>query len=122
MRTAGDGRYIRDADGWYHAESGVPVEGAEDMTISSLYNLPVYGPWAIVPRSLARNEPNLTWCLAYADTDGTVLDAGHRRGWPRNRDIPVDAMLVPLAEWDARAREPIGMWAPELAAAAGLGI
>lgn len=115
MRTAGDGRYTRGGDGvWRHADTGDPVVGAEDMTISSLYNLPVLGGSVIVPRSLAHNEPELAWCLAYDSTDGTTLDRGRARGRRRDPNIPDDAMRVPLAEWDARAREPIGMWAPEL--------
>jgi predicted DNA-binding transcriptional regulator AlpA len=112
MRTACNGTYERHPDGWRYAW-GEPVPGAEDMTISSLYNLPVVGRWVLVPRSLAANEPELSWCLDYPEPD-----EGERERLARMRAndpaIPADTMLVPLAEWDRRASEPIGMWAPEL--------
>jgi len=116
MLTACNGTYERHPDGWRYAW-GDPVPGAEDMTISTLYNLPVErdgagAGYVVVPASLARNEPELAWCLDASI--GPARDRGLERGHGRDPNIPADAMLVPLAEWDERAKEPIGVWAPEL--------
>lgn len=110
--TSGEGRYIRDEAGvWRYADSGEPVPGAEDMTITNRYNLPVYGDDVIVPRSLALNEPDLAWCLEWNEVSAvTRYDYGRRRGMGRDPNIPDDAICVPLAEWDRRASEVLGMW------------
>lgn len=97
--TTGGGRYRRDPDGtWRYADSGVEVPGAEDMTISSLYNLEIRRGEVLVPRELAEREDELAWCLEAGD-DGRLPGV----------------IRVPVAEWDRRAAEPLGMWAPELA-------
>lgn len=114
MRSACNGTYRRHDDGWRYPW-GNPVPGAEDMTISSLYNLPVYGAghgrWVAVPPTLARNEPELAWCLDHPAADEEMI-ARWRQRTPG--DLEVGTLMVPLDEWDGHAREPIGMWAPEL--------
>lgn len=114
--TSPDGRrYIRNEDGiWRYADSFKPVPDARDMTISNLYNLPVRGSYVIVPASLAHNEPLLRWCLDASIGSAAEIDHSVARGQGRDPGIPRDGMLVPLAEWDARAREVIGIWAPEI--------
>ena len=115
--TCCGGHYERGEDGaWRYAGSRDLVPGAQDMTLSSLYNLPITRDGAgrahvIVPASLARNEPDLAWCLDAAT--GPARDPGHLRGDDRDPNIPVDALLVPLGVWEEHDRV-VGLWAPEL--------
>lgn len=115
--TCCGGHYERGEDGaWRYTGSQDPVPGAQDMTLSSLYNLPVTRDGAgrahvIVPASLARNEPDLAWVL---DTNvGPATDHGHQRGDTRDPNIPPDGLLVPLGVWEEHDRV-VGLWAPEL--------
>lgn len=107
--AAGGGRYQRDAAGvWRYAETDEPVPGASDMTISNLYNCRVNAGMVEVPRALAYREAELRWCLAYRP-------AGDDAHVPTDPDSGRAVIRVPVDEWDRRAREVIGMWAPGLA-------
>lgn len=97
--TADEGRYVRDDDGtWRYADSGLEVPGARDMSIDDYGFRVVNNREVHVPRSMARERPELRWCL----------DVGVR--------VPErpGTIAVPVEEWDRRASEPLGMWAPEL--------
>lgn len=111
--AAGGGRYQRDAAGvWRYAETDEPVPGAADMTVGNAHNLRVIsfadGQYVEVPRALAYREAELRWCLAYRP-------AGDDAHVPTDPDSGRAVIRVPVDEWDRRAREVIGMWAPELA-------
>lgn len=108
LTTTCNGTYERHPDGWrYHW--GDPVPGATDMTLASHYNLRVVGAVVLVPASLARNEPDLAWCLTVPTPEQGRID--------RMRDvdpaIPRDALAIPDAVWREHDRV-IGMWADEL--------
>lgn len=108
--TCCEGTYERHPDGWRYWW-GDPVLGAVDLTISNHYDLKVVGKVVLVPASLAHNEPDLAWVL---DEAGAVSQERLDRMRALDPSIAIDVMAVPLAEWDRRAAEPIGMDAPEL--------
>ncbi len=121
-RTACNGTYTRHPDGWRYPW-GELVPGGEDMTITNLYNPLVLGKLVVVPGTLARNEPELAFCLdhpRFLEVMGQERAERMRARTPE--DIDADALAVPLDVWDEHAREPIGMWAPELHATLLLGI
>lgn len=111
--TAHAGRYSRIAGTWVYTDSLLRVPGAKDMTLSNHYNLRCVGGYVLVPRHLARNEPELAWCLDHADQESTEARVPRIRG--NDPSVSPDTVMVAIEEWDARSNaEPIGMWAPEL--------
>lgn len=103
MITACNGTYYRDGGGtWRYAHDDTAVPAAVDLTISTLYNLPVAlrggGNYVEVPLRLVQTEPELAWAKTHARG---IVDDEH-------------PILVPAAVWDQRSVEPLGMWAPEL--------
>lgn len=108
--------YYRDHRGrWRYVATGERVPGAADITLARLYGNPRRGSASMeVPTAVARSEEELLWCLDVGAELGfaSVPRATGRRG-RRGRTISV--LLVPRAEWQKRAKEPLGMTAPELA-------
>jgi len=116
--TAGGGHYTRTDDGtWTYTATGEPVPGARDLTLTDCYpHLRVQGGYVQVPaRLVAADYESLGWVLDHLTAPQNAgrrarleTDAAH----VREDNEPI---LVPVAEWDTRAREPLGVLAPELA-------
>jgi predicted DNA-binding transcriptional regulator AlpA len=105
--------YVRDRRGtWRYAATGEAVPGARDLTLRSLYRLPVQHGHVQVPVDLVRSEAELAWCLGWKHTLTTRLAGGRS----------VTVLRVPVGEWERRADIPFGLWAPELCASRLLGI
>lgn len=101
----------RDGNGvWRHTDTGLPVPGSRDMTLSWLYgDLVVAGGHVLVPDQLVRENADMAWVRqAAVRFVHDELDAEHARGGPRTPGW-TDVWLVPLDEWDRRNREVLGM-------------
>ena len=102
VATFGRQKFFRDMDGvWRYASTGVPVPGAEDMTISNFYNFRILSGFVEVPIGLAHEELDLRFALKFS-----AIATGDYKG----RKV----IRVPVDVWDQHAYLPIGMWAPEI--------
>ncbi|MGQ0678535.1 MAG: hypothetical protein ACT4OM_02560 [Actinomycetota bacterium] len=94
-KSCGGGRFVRDGRGiWRYGQDGQPVSGAQDMTMSNLFNFPVDRDVVSVQRGVAIENEILSWCLDYDTELGSTIE-------------------VPLDQW-RRHDGVIGIWAPEL--------
>lgn len=102
--------YRRDSQGrWRYERGGMPVPGARDVTLASLWGGPPRGGrHKRLAIEYVRTCPELAWCLEVAGVEVSV--EGRRPGWPGARRF----VLVPVDEWARRARIPLGVSAPEL--------
>lgn len=115
--TACGGRYARRDGVWVRTATGEPVPGASDMHLADLYpDLVIVSGMVLVPDVLVREQEDLAWVPSVAATDGPTDRYDRQRartgrrthGWAR-------VWPVPIAEWDARNVDVLGVWAPELA-------
>lgn len=107
LPAANVARYVRDRRGtWRYAATGRAVPGARDLTLRSLYRVPVHQGHVQVPVDLLRTEAEVHCCLAWKHTLTTRLSGG--------RSITV--VRIPVGEWERRADIPFGLCAPELTA------
>ncbi len=98
--------YKRDGRGrWRYIATGLPVPGARDITLASLYSFPVADDVMLVPVSLARSADELAWCRRVEVGERTVVLDGRAQ----------QVLEVPITEWSARCHAPLGLVAPELA-------
>lgn len=97
--------YVRSDDGrWRYADTGEYVPGGRDMTLARLYRFRADPRHVHVPTHLTYLDPDLAW---------TRTNASHRLHG-RTRIGAVEYLAVDREEWDRRAREPLGLEAPEL--------
>jgi hypothetical protein len=102
-QSCGGGRFVRDARGvWRYGESGQPVSGAQDMTLSNFFNFPKTpdGKLVLVPRGYALENQSLDFCLDYDSGSGSTI-------------------VVPVEAWQKNDRV-VGVWAPELQQEGGI--
>jgi hypothetical protein len=98
--------YKRDDHGrWRYERTGLPVPGARDITLGTLYNFPVDDGVLLVPVDLAKGADELAWCLKAAVGERPVV----------MDDRATLVLEVPLGEWAVRCHAPLGLDAPELA-------
>jgi predicted DNA-binding transcriptional regulator AlpA len=98
--------YKRDRSGrWRYETTGLPVPGACDLTLATLFNFPADDDMVFVPVDLAHTRDELAWC--------TKVEVGERALVFEGRAQHV--FEIPLAEWAARCHAPLGLNAPELA-------
>lgn len=95
--------YRRDPRGtWRYRDGGRAVPGARDITLATLYRFARDADGnVVVPTPVVRRRAELAWCAQV----GTVRVRGNEA-----------VVVVPAADWDARARIPLGLAAPELCA------
>jgi hypothetical protein len=101
--------YKRDRRGtWRYVHDGGAVPGARDVTLATLFP---YGRRArvVVPADEIDVFAALAWCASVGERCETVRLIGGRR-------VHLSAFEVPYQEWEERARVPLGIDAPELAA------
>ncbi|SOJ56956.1 hypothetical protein MSIMFB_04434 [Mycobacterium simulans] len=114
--TAFDARVYRGDDGiWRHSDSDQPVPGARDMTLRDIYpDLVVVGSRklgnqvVLVPDPLVRENADLAWVRDVATGPTRSYDHEQRRGFGATPGWS-DVWPVPIAEWDGRAREALGI-------------
>lgn len=100
-QSCGGGRFVRDSRGiWRYGEDGQPVSGAQDMTLTNLFNFAMEPGVVIVLRGMAIENEILSWCLDYDTEVGSSIE-------------------VPLPDWLAHDTV-IGIWAPELVQEGGI--
>lgn len=100
-QCCGGGRFARDSRGvWRYGEDGQPVSGAQDMTLTNLFNFPMEQGVVSVLRGMAIENEILSWCLEYDTEVGATIE-------------------IPLPVWSTHDRV-IGIWAPELMQEGGI--
>jgi hypothetical protein len=91
--------YERASRGWRYTETGKPVPGARDVTLARLYRFEINDDGLLlVPSSILDGSPELDWIRRYQD-----LSFGY-----------AGSVAVPVEDWAARAKVPLGIDAPEL--------
>lgn len=114
--TFGRGQQVRrGSDGvWRHTDTGQPVPGARDMTLSWLYPdlvIVVDGAGSqvvLVPDVLVRENVDLAWVRDCADGPTDRYDHEASRGHGRTPGWS-GVWPVPVAQWDQRNAEPLGV-------------
>lgn len=103
--------YKRTSRGWAYTATRALVPGARDVTLARLFRFPVdHDDWVAVPSALATGRDELAWVTRYVASGDDVfgLVGGH--------------IMIPVTHWQARARVPLGIDAPELCAERLLGV
>jgi hypothetical protein len=114
--TAFVGRVYRDDDGvWRHCDTDQPVPGARDMTLRDVYpDLVIVGSRkldnqvVLVPDPLVRENADLAWVRDVANGPTRCYDHEQQRGFGATSGWS-DVWPVPIAEWDRRDREALGI-------------